>query len=144
MPKGVSTRTTGDFPTNSAYAGMLKLVASLLADDKGSSLDLLRGIPAAWLVPGSVIRANDFLTKFGRISVEASVSKDGLTGNIVVSAAGYRDADDSMAQYTDQGNTLDVCLTAFKQAGFKMKDGSSPQDRVKVRWGQKLELQLTR
>ena len=144
MPKGVSTRTTGDFPTNSAYAGMLKLLVSLLVDDKGSSLDLLRGIPAAWLVPGSVIRAKDLFTKFGRISVETSVSKDGRMGDIVVSSAGYRDADDSMSQYTDQGNTFEVCLTAFKQAGFKMRDGSSPQDRVKVRWGQKLELQLTR
>ncbi|MBI3006400.1 MAG: hypothetical protein HYY49_13470 [Ignavibacteriales bacterium] len=144
MPKTVSTRTTGDFPTNSAYAGMLKLVISLIADDKGASVDVLRGIPADWLFAGSVIRVNDLLTKFGRVSVKASVSDDGRTGSIVLSSVGYGDTDDSMAQYTDQGNALEVCLNAFRQAGFKMRDGSSLQDRVKVRWGQKLELQLTR
>jgi hypothetical protein len=144
MPKGVSTRTTGDFPTNSAYAGMLKLVVSLLADDKGTSVDLLRGIPAAWMVPGSVIRANDLLTKFGRISVEATISKDGRTGTIVVSSAGYRDADDSMAQYTDAGSTFDLWLTSFKQAGFKAKDGSELESRVRIRWNQKFELRFQR
>ncbi|MBF8297219.1 MAG: Bac rhamnosid6H protein [Bacteroidetes bacterium] len=144
MPKGVSTRTTGDFPTNSAYASMLKLVVSLLADDKGASVELLRGIPADWLVPGSLIRANDLLTKFGRISVEASISKDRRSGNIVVSSAGYRDADDSMAQYTDTGNTFDLWLTAFKQAGFRAKDGSELESRVRIRWNQKIELEFQR
>jgi len=144
MPKGVSTRTTGDFPTTSATACMLRSVLFFLAYERGTSLEMLRGLPEEWLAPGSVVRAKDLLTKFGCISVEASVSRDGRAGKIVFDSASYGDADDSMAQYADSGNTLEVYLTAFKQVGFKTKDGNELQDRVRVQWGQKLEVEFQR
>jgi len=142
MPKGVSTRTTGDFPTTSASAGMLRSVLYFLAYERGNTVELLRGVPKDWLKPGKPLRAKDLLTKFGSISVEATLSEDGRNGNLSVQSQGYGDFDDSMAQYTDTVTNLEVYFTAFKQLGYKADNGSELPDRMRIRWGQNLHMTM--
>jgi hypothetical protein len=144
MPKGVSTRTTGDYPTSSATEGMLRSVLFYLAYEKESSVVLLRGIPRDWLSPGSAIRADDLRTKFGRISIAVTVSKNGKEAKIDLNSFPYGDADVSMAQYTDSANMLDVYLTSFKQSGFRDLSGKELSDRMKLGWGEKVSLELHR
>jgi hypothetical protein len=142
MPKGAGPRTTGDFPTNSAYVGMLKLVISLLADDRGHSMELLRGLPAEWLTPGSRTGVNDLLTKFGRISLDVKISKNGKIASITVRSVSYSDLDDSMAQYTDATSYQKISLDAFRQAGFRAKDGTELPVEIRNRWGTDFTLEL--
>jgi hypothetical protein len=142
MPKGVSPRTTGDFPTTSATAGMLRSILYFLAYERGKVVEILHGVPKDWLKPGKSLRAKDLLTKFGSISVEATLSEDGRKGNLSVQSKGYGDFDDSMAQYTDSGNTLEVYFTAFKQLGYKAENGNELPDRMRIRWGQDLQMAL--
>ncbi len=142
MPKGAGPRTTGDFPTNSAYVGMLKLVISLLADDRGKSMELLRGLPPGWLMPGSRTRVRELLTKFGRISVEVEVSPNGKNALLRIQSTTYSDLDDSMAQYTDATSYQRIALDAFRQAGFRAEDGSGLPAEMMNRWGQDLVLKL--
>lgn len=144
MPKGAGPRTTGDFPTNSAYVGMLKLVISMLADDRGKSMELLKGLPAEWLVPGSRTGVNDLLTRFGRVSLVVEVSKNGKNATINVRSVSYSDLDDSMAQYTDATSYQNITLQAFREAGFRAKDGSLLPVEIRNRWGNDLVLELTK
>lgn len=142
MPKGVSSRTTGDFPTTSATACMLRSSLALMAFEHGNSLEVLRGIPKEWLFPGSAIHAKDLRTKFGKVSIEVSVSKDGRTCMLLMSSVGHGDRDEAMAQYTDDGSGFGLSLRAFKEAGFRTKEGGGLPDRIPVRWGEKLEMEF--
>ena len=142
MPKGEGPRTTGDFPTNSAYVSMLKLVVAFLVDDHGSSLRLLRGVPPEWLRPGCVTEANDILTKFGRVSATVTISADGTKGSIRIHSTSYSDLDDAMAQYTDATANQQIVLEAFREAGFHAADGSELPDVIQNRWGHDLVIDL--
>lgn len=142
MPKGAGPRTTGDFPTNSAYVGMLKLVISMIADDRGTSMELLRGLPAEWLRPGSQMGVNDLLTKFGRVTVAVEVSQNGKKATLNVRSSSYSDLDDSMAQYTDATSYQKITLTAFRDAGFRAMDGGILPAEIKNRWGNDFVLQF--
>lgn len=144
MPKGVSSRTTGDYPTTSATACMLRSVLYLLALERGNSLELLRGIPSSWLKAGASVRMKDILTRFGRIGFDVSVSKDGRKATIVVTSDSYGDKDDSMAQHTDTENTLTVSLEPFQIAGYKDKSGKKLPDSLRAQWNQEFELEVWR
>ncbi|MEO8166779.1 MAG: hypothetical protein ABI623_00940, partial [bacterium] len=140
MPKGVSTRTTGDYPTTSATAGMLRSVLFFLAYERGNTVEVLRGAPVEWLKPGLPLRAKQLMTTAGRISFDASIAKDGKSATLVLDSYPYGDVDESMAQYTDAGNTLKVFLTTFKKLGFKDEAGHQLPDHLNVRWGHKLSM----
>ncbi|MEX2117634.1 MAG: hypothetical protein WEB37_12180 [Bacteroidota bacterium] len=144
MPKGVSSRTTGDFPTTSATAGMLRSVLYMLALERGNKLELLRGIPESWLKPGASVRMKDVLTRFGKISFDVSISKNGKTGKIAVTPIAWADADDAMAQYTDSIAKLELRLEAFKKAGFKTANGRDLPDVLPAAWGRILKLEIRR
>lgn len=142
MPKGVSSRTTGDYPTTSATAAMLRSVIFYLVYERGNTLELLRGLPAEWLAPGSTVQVKDLLTKFGRVSLEASVSKDGRTGRIALNTGAHGDTDDSMSQYTDTMNELVLSLNAFKRLGFVGNDGKELPDQLPLSWNRNVVLEV--
>jgi hypothetical protein len=142
MPKGVSSRTTGDYPTTSATACMLRSVIYLLALEQGNVLDVFKGVPVSWLKPGASVRIHDLLTRFGSVSATATVAVDGRTAALSVSSRAHGDADDAMAQYTDKTNVIRLSLAAFKKAGFKNKDGSSLPDFIQSPWNQKIFLEV--
>ncbi len=69
--------TVGDMPHNWASAEFVRLVRHLLVLERGNELHLLEGLPAAWVRPGMVTRANKIPTDFGPMSVELAVAADG-------------------------------------------------------------------
>ena len=144
MPKGVSSRTTGDFPTTSATACMLRSVLYMLALERGNKLELLGGIPDSWLKPGASVRMKDVLTRFGKISFDVSLAKNGKTGKISVTPVAWADADDSMAQYTDTVAKLELQLVPFKKAGFRDMKGKDLPDVLSAAWGRTTELEIRR
>jgi hypothetical protein len=144
MPKGVSSRTTGDFPTTSATAGMLRSILYMLAYERGNTLELMRGIPDAWLNSGATVRMKEVLTRFGKITFDVSITKNGRSGKVTVAPVAWADADDSMSQYTDTVAKLEVNLKAFKKAGFKDAGGKELPDVLPAAWGRTLALEIRR
>lgn len=74
----------GDMPHNWASAEFIRLMLHLLVFERGEELHLLEGLPPTWLKPGAVTSVNKALTRFGEISLELRVSKDGRTATLSV------------------------------------------------------------
>ncbi len=144
MPKGVSARTTGDYPTTSATAGMLRAVLAHFVYEDDGKIKALRGLPKEWLVPGAVVGVKDLRTTAGHISCEAFVSKDGRTAKLTLRSVPFGDADDAMAQYTDSTHPLELYLSAFKAHGYKDANGKVLSDRMQIAWGKDLTLEFQR
>lgn len=144
MPKGVSSRTTGDFPTTSATAGMLRSILYMLVFERGNTLELMRGIPHFWLKGGSTVRVNEIRTRFGKITFDLSIAKDGKSGRVTVTPIAWAEADDSMSQYTDTIARLELNLTALKKAGFRGINGKDLPDALPAAWGRTVALEIRR
>lgn len=144
MPKGVSSRTTGDYPTTSATACMLRSVLYMLALERGNTLELMRGIPDFWLEGGKSIRMDELRTKFGKITFDVSIAKNGKSGKVTVFPVAWGEADDSMSQYTDTIARLELNLRAFKRAGFRDSGGKELPDVLPVAWGRTLTMEIRR
>jgi hypothetical protein len=63
----------GDMPHNWASAEFIRLVRHLLVMERGETLELLPGLPAAWLYPGATLRLERTPTRFGPISLDLTV-----------------------------------------------------------------------
>jgi len=74
----------GDMPHNWASAEFIRLMLHLLAFERGDELHLFEGLPPTWLAPGAVTSLNRAMTRFGEISLELRVSKDGRTATLTV------------------------------------------------------------
>ena len=126
-------RTTGDVPHSSASSEFISLVRYHLVIEDGESLHLLKGLPAAWLRPSAVARVNNLPTEFGRLRLELAVSDDGSRASIAGSLSG-----DSLS-----GDFV-LHLSAFREAGFSLPDGSSLPDTWGVARDSSLQFDLVR
>jgi hypothetical protein len=104
----------------------------------------MRGIPDSWLKSGASVRLKEVLTRFGKVSFDVSIAKNGKTGKVTVTPAAWADADDSMSQYTDTVAKVEINLTAFKKAGFRDLNGKDLPDVLPAAWGRTLELEIRR
>jgi hypothetical protein len=84
-PVGKGTAEVGDMPHNWASAEFIRLVVHLIALDLGDELHLCKGLPKAWLIPGTAIRLNALPTPFGDLNFELEVASDGATAHLRVS-----------------------------------------------------------
>lgn len=144
MPKGVSSRTTGDYPTTSATACMLRSVMYMMALEGTNELDVFRGVPSFWMKPNATVRINDLHTRFGTVSAEMQIGKDGRSGRVHLSSRSHGDADDAMAQYTDKVATIRLSLAALKAAGFRNADGTELPAFLGTPWNQAVSLEVRR
>lgn len=64
----------GDMPHNWASAEFIRLVRHLLVFEHGNVLELLPGLPAAWLQPDKPLRLERTPTRFGPVSLEVSIN----------------------------------------------------------------------
>ena len=78
------TGYNGDMPHNWGSAEFIRLMLHLLVFERGDELHLLEGLPPTWLKPEAVTAVNKALTRFGEISLELRVSKDGRTATLNV------------------------------------------------------------
>ncbi|MCS7222229.1 MAG: hypothetical protein RML36_16045 [Anaerolineae bacterium] len=73
----------GDMPHNWASAEFIRLVRHLLVFERGEDLELLRGLPPEWLVPGRRIYVERTPTRFGPVTLELQWDAQGQAQIIV-------------------------------------------------------------
>jgi hypothetical protein len=67
----------GDMPHNWASAEFIRLVRHLIVFERGDTLEILPGVPAAWLGPDTKITVERTPTRFGKVTVEVKTNADG-------------------------------------------------------------------
>ncbi len=142
MPNGMPPRTVGDFPTTCATGAMVRSVLYLFVSERGDGVELLSGMPAQWLTPGSRSGVKSLITTFGPVSVEVSVAEGGDRATIFIASGKEGERDASMSQYTDTMHKVGLRLKAFRKAGFVHADGSELADVLPLAWGKKTHVEL--
>ncbi|MBA3851009.1 MAG: cytochrome P450, partial [Chloroflexi bacterium] len=66
----------GDMPHDWASAEFVRLVRDLLVFERGDELELLAGLPPGWLRPGAQLVVERTPTRFGPVSLRASLDDD--------------------------------------------------------------------
>lgn len=82
-PSGRGDEEVGDMPHNWASAEFIRLAFHLVVMERGDELHLFEGVPAHWLLDGSLTAVRGAITAFGPVS--ASLRREG--GNIIVKVA---------------------------------------------------------
>ncbi len=84
QPRAIGTRTSGDMADAEAAAFFVQTVRSFIVRERGRTLHLLDGLPAAWLVPGARTAITRGGSLFGPVTLSLEVSRDGGTARIRV------------------------------------------------------------
>ncbi len=83
-------RYVGDMPHNWASAEFVRLVRNLLVLETADTLHILKGVPAAWRVPGQSLEVEKTPTRFGKISLRADF-EDEATMRVTLAVAPFPD-----------------------------------------------------
>ena len=132
MPGGSANRTGGDVPHGNASSEFINLVRTLLVMERDDGLDLLRGLPTAWVEPGAELRLNEVNTTGGSLSLTLTVSDDGQQGRLTVAPMGEGGA---------EGEPV-VHLQALKNAGYVEAGGEPLPDRRAGTWGERVQIEF--
>jgi len=132
MPGGSANRTGGDVPHGNASSEFINLVRTLLVMERDDGLDLLRGLPTAWVEPGAELRLNEVNTTGGSLSLTLTVSDDGQQGRLTVAPMGEAGA---------EGEPV-VHLQALKNAGYVEAGGEPLPDRRAGTWGERVQIEF--
>ncbi len=127
-------RVAGDVSDAEAAAVFIGQVRDLIAQERGDTLDLLRGIPAGWVKPGTVAALHGGGSLFGPVTVSLVVGPDGGQADLEVKPVDGRGA---------RGGVL-IHLAALIEAGFRNADGSAIPASVSAGWGQALRMTFRR
>lgn len=133
-PRDVGRRTTGDASNATASAFFIGLVRHLLVLERGQEIELLAGVPPAWLFSNATIELKEVPTEWGTLSLRVHVSPDGRSAGIAVSTP----------RTSPAPGELVIRLEAFKEAGFTMKRGGSLPDTWRGKWGGEVKLEMAR
>ena len=134
LPGTGRRRTTGDVPHSSGSAEFINLVRYIVALEDGDRLELLKGVPAEWLMPGAVLSADAIPTTFGELTLRVEVSEDGREARIQF---------DPLGDASATGGPV-VHLSAFRDLGFQLPGGNVLPDTWGVDWGDGLDLELVK
>jgi hypothetical protein len=108
----------------------IKLVRRLLVIERDDNLELLAGVPDAWLKPGAEIGLNDVPTLFGRLTFNLTISPDGKLARLHLRPIGNRGA---------AGGPV-LFLGALKRNGYRVVGDVPLPDEQKYDWGQEVQL----
>lgn len=114
QPRDVGPGTSGDMADAEAAAFFVQAVRSFVVRERGTTLHLLDGIPAAWLVPGartSVARGGSLL---GPVDLSLAVAEDGGTATVTVGPVPGRTGRDRVVLH----------LESLRALGFRPLPGS--------------------
>ncbi len=84
QPREVGPGTSGDMANAEAAAFFVQAVRSFVMRERGTTLHLLDGIPAAWLVPGartSIAKGGSLL---GRVDLSLDIAADGEAATVQI------------------------------------------------------------
>jgi hypothetical protein len=132
--KAKGERTGGDVSDAEASAVFVYHVRRLLVHERLDDLELLAGFPDAWLAAGSTTTLNRVFTEFGPLSLNLSVSADGSSAELRLSAIDGRG---------NKGTPV-VFLQTLKREGFEYTDGRPLPDKLPWTWGKELSLRCRR
>lgn len=113
QPKDVGTRTSGDMSNAEAAAFFVQAVRSFLVRERGTTLHLLDGIPAAWLVPGARTSVSKGGSLLGPVDLSLEVAADGETAVVKVGKVPGRNGRDRIVLH----------LEALRALGFRPSSG---------------------
>ncbi|MDZ7269623.1 MAG: hypothetical protein ONB48_20240 [candidate division KSB1 bacterium] len=133
-PREVGRRTSGDVSNASASAFFLGLVRHLLVLERGREIELLAGVPPAWLSSNATIALPEAPTEWGTLSLQVHVSADGRRASIAVVTP----------RVSPPPGELVIRLEAFKEKGFTPQRGGTLPDAWRGKWGGSVMLELVR
>jgi hypothetical protein len=128
------TRTGGDISDAEQSSIFVALVRSMIALERGASLEFLRGVPRSWFNAGAMIRLENVFTRFGPTSFRCTVSGDGTRAEIVCDAVDGRGSEGSPVLH----------LRMLRELGFRSVDGSPLPDVMPWAWKTPQRLALVR
>lgn len=127
-------RQGGDVSDAEASAVFVYHVRRLLVRERLNDLQLLAGIPRAWLSPGSTTALNNLFTEFGPLSLRLAIASDGSRAEIALSPIDGRGSSGAPV----------VFMGELKRLGFAYADGRPLPDRLTWTWGKELRLECRR
>ena len=126
--------TTGDVSNAEASAVFVHFVRNLLAQERGNDLELLAGLPEAWLKAGATNALRASITEFGPVSLALTISDNGNMATFRCSAIDGRES---------PGKPV-VLLGTMRRLGFRFEGGKELPDRWVGSWKKPMEFRLTR
>jgi hypothetical protein len=135
--RGRGTHSTGDGANAETSAYFVTAIRHLLLFERPDTTDVLAGIPASWYRPGAVIALDSLPSPRGRVSLRATVSRDGSVLRIV-----FRRTNDPAG--TDRPPVFQLPTAAIRGAGFTRRAGAPVPDRFVWSRGSRVEFEFTR
>jgi hypothetical protein len=132
--KDKGERTGGDVSDAEASAVFVYHVRRLLVRERLDDLELLAGIPDAWLRPGATTALNRVFTEFGPLSFRVALSPDGSRAELHLSPIDGRGSKGAPVLF----------LQALKRQGFTFDDGRPLPDKLTWTWGKELSVRCKR
>ncbi len=130
QPRDLGAQVSGDQSNSQAGAVFMHLLRMLLVFERENRLELLAGLPAAWLEPNARLELNQLPTEYGQVSLELTLDTTGRTGRLKVHSVSAPDFPSELVLF----------LTAFRQQGFTQIDGAAWPETMTLSWGQSFEL----
>jgi len=126
--------TSGDISNGEASAYFVNLAIHLLMYERENQVELLAGVPPAWYKPGAKIELNEVLTKFGGLSLRATISANGHSGSITIDSrpSGHATGD------------LVLFLSGLQQQGYRDARGRPLPENLAVKWGKRFQLNFSK
>jgi hypothetical protein len=132
LPRAIGPGTTGDVSDAEASAVFIHLTRYLLATERKDGLELLGGVPEAWLRPGAVVGLRNTLSEFGPLTFELRVGEE----SAVLTVAPIP------GQRAPGGPYLST--RALRGAGFTLPDGRPLPDRLRWEWQKSFRAEFKR
>ncbi|MCX6135105.1 MAG: hypothetical protein NTU47_14930 [Ignavibacteriales bacterium] len=132
LPRAVGPGTAGDVSDAEASAVFIHLTRYLLATERKDGLELLGGVPEAWLRPGAVVGLSNTLSEFGPLTFELRVGEESAVLT-VAPISGHR---------APGGPYLST--RALRGAGFTLPDGRPLPDKLRWEWQKSFRAEFKR
>lgn len=126
----------GDMPHNWASAEFIRLVRHLLVFERGGDLELLRGLPPEWLIPGRRVYVERTPTRFGPVTLELRWDAQGQAQIAVERDLSWVLQPDAVRLYLPAG--VDVSQVTVNGRAVQVEPGGfvalPPAARIQVRF----------
>lgn len=135
--RGRGTNSTGDGANAETSAYFVTAIRSLLLYERPDTSDVLAGVPASWYRPGAVIALDSLPSARGRISLSATVTRDGSLLRVTFGRRGD-------PAPTDPAPVYQLPTAAIREAGFSRRAGAPLPARFVWSRGSRVEFEFTR
>jgi len=132
LPRAIGPGTAGDVSDAEASAVFIHLTRYLLATERKDGLELLGGVPEAWLRPGAVVGLRNTLSEFGPLTFELRVGEESALLTVA-----------PISGHGAPGGPY-LSTRALRSAGFTLPDGRPLLDRLRWEWQKSFRAEFKR